>query len=281
MSSARAIDALQRTIILAATVSLGTIGIAVPIAWLTTRNRPPRPSPGASVLLALPLAHTRPTSSASTLALFLGPRGILQGWLEPLGVERLPEIYGFWGAWLALTLFTYPYVLLPVRSALLSLDRSFEEAARSLGRSLRSSTFFRVVLSAAPPGQSSPARSSWPSIPCADFGAVSLMDFGSLSRQVYVQVPRHLRSVKPRPPSASSSSIVARQRSSPRWKPSPAAAPATTASPSPGSPGRRPSVAGSGSHCATAPPAGRPRRRARHSRSASSLHRVGVGLCAR
>ncbi len=46
----------------------------------------------------------------------LGPRGILQGWLEPFGVESLPSFYGFWGAWMVLTLFTYPYVLLTVRA---------------------------------------------------------------------------------------------------------------------------------------------------------------------
>ena len=38
----------------------------------------------------------------------LGPRGALQDLIEPLGVDRLPSIYGFPGAWLVLTLFTYP-----------------------------------------------------------------------------------------------------------------------------------------------------------------------------
>lgn len=183
MSSARAMDALQRTIILAATVSLGTIAIAVPIAWLTTRTDLPFARVWF-VLLALPLAIPSYVS-ALTLVLFLGPRGILQGWLEPLGVDRLPEIYGFWGAWLALTLFTYPYVLLPVRSALLSLDRSFEEAARSLGRAPLA-TFFRVVLPQLRPSIVAGALLV-ALYTLSDFGAVSLMDFGSLSRQVYVQ----------------------------------------------------------------------------------------------
>ena len=40
----------------------------------------------------------------------------------PFGVERLPSIYGFWGSWLALTLFTYPYTYLSVRAACRGLD---------------------------------------------------------------------------------------------------------------------------------------------------------------
>ena len=65
----------------------------------------------------------------------LGPSGLLQDAREPLGVERLPSIYGFPGAWLALTLFTYPLVLLTVRAALRRLDPQLEEAARGMGRS--------------------------------------------------------------------------------------------------------------------------------------------------
>jgi hypothetical protein len=74
-----------------------------------------------------------------------GPRGRLQGWLAPRGVERLPDLYGFVGAWLALTLFTYPYAYLTIRAALSRLDVSLEEASRSLGVGRRA-TFRRVVL---------------------------------------------------------------------------------------------------------------------------------------
>ena len=56
-------------------------------------------------------------SYVAALALLgaFGPKGLLQEALEgPFGVERLPEIYGFPGAFLALTLSTYPYVYLLV-----------------------------------------------------------------------------------------------------------------------------------------------------------------------
>lgn len=70
-----------------------------------------------------------------------GPRGsLLQLLLEPLGVQELPEIYGWSGTILAITLFTYPYLLLSVRAGLQGIDPAMEEAARSLGHS-RNSTF--------------------------------------------------------------------------------------------------------------------------------------------
>ena len=64
-----------------------------------------------------------------------GPRGLLQRILEgPFGVERVPEIYGLPGAWLALTVATYPFVFLLTAAALRDLDPALEEAARGLGR---------------------------------------------------------------------------------------------------------------------------------------------------
>ena len=60
-----------------------------------------------------------------------GPRGLFQ---QLLGVERLPEIYGFWGALSTLTLSTYPYVFLIVAAALRGLDPALEEAAAGSAR---------------------------------------------------------------------------------------------------------------------------------------------------
>ena len=59
------------------------------------------------------------------------------------GVDPVrPE--GFGGAWLVLTLFTYPYVLLPVAARLAALPPSLEESARLLGR--RPFAVFRTVV---------------------------------------------------------------------------------------------------------------------------------------
>jgi iron(III) transport system permease protein len=84
-----------------------------------------------TVVTALPLAV--PTYvGAWTVIGALGPRGMLA---EILGAESIPSLYGFWGAWAVLTLFSYPYVLLTVRAAWSRLDPALEEASRVLGRS--------------------------------------------------------------------------------------------------------------------------------------------------
>src|SRR6056297_936958 len=48
---------------------------------------------------------------------------------------NIPNIQGYWGAVIALALYTYPYLFLNLRSALLGLDSSLEESAQSLGYS--------------------------------------------------------------------------------------------------------------------------------------------------
>lgn len=183
VNTSRTLDSAKDTLRLAVVVAASTAALAVPAAWLTSRTDLPLARLWF-VLLSLPLAIPSYVS-ALTIVLFLGPRGMLQGWLEPLGVDRLPPIYGFWGAWFALVFFSYPYVLLPVRAAMLGLDRSLEEASRSLGRSAFT-TFWRVVLP-----QLRPALVAGTMIVAlytlSDFGAVSTMRYNSLSRLIYLQ----------------------------------------------------------------------------------------------
>jgi len=176
-------EALARTVVLAAAVTAASIAISVPLAWLTVRTDLPLRRTW-TVLFALPLAIPSYVG-AFTLVSALGPSGIVQGWLEPMGVERLPEIYGFFGAWLALTLFTFPYVYLPSRAALRSVDRSMEEAARGLGAS-RMTTFMRVTLPQLRPAVAAGALLV-ALYTLSDFGAVSLLRFDSLTRVIYVR----------------------------------------------------------------------------------------------
>lgn len=181
--SARAQGLLWRTLSLAVSVTATSVAIAVPIAWLTVRTDLPLRRFWV-VVTALPLAIPTYVGGFAFIGA-LGPRGILQGWLEPLGVETLPSIYGFRGAWLVLTLFTYPYVLLTVRSAMRRLDPSLEEASRILGHG-RWSTFRRVVLPQLRP--SIVAGSLLVALyTLSDFGAVSMLRFDSFTRAIFVQ----------------------------------------------------------------------------------------------
>lgn len=168
-------------------LTLGVTGlsllIALPLAWLTVRTD----LPGRklwTVLLTLPLVIPSYVGGFALVAM-MGPKGILQSWLAPLGVERLPSIYGLPGALWALTLFTYPYLFLSIRAGLRNQDPALEEAANSLGHS-RWVTFWRVTLPTLRPAITSGALLV-ALYTLSDFGAVSLLRFNSFTRAIYVQ----------------------------------------------------------------------------------------------
>jgi iron(III) transport system permease protein len=170
--------------LLVAAVVAAALLLGVPLAWILTRTDVPARALLA-VAAALPLVIP---SYVAALALLgaLGPRGLLQQLLEgPFGVERIPEVYGFPGALLALTLSTYPYVYLLGAAAMRNLDPAVEEAARSLGRS-RLATFFTVTL---PSVRASLAAGALlvALYVLSDFGAVSLMQYPALTRSIYLQ----------------------------------------------------------------------------------------------
>jgi len=170
-----------------AALALGVAGmsilVALPVAWLTVATDLPLRRLW-SVATLLPLAVPSYIAGFAIIAV-LGPRGLLQQLLAPIGVERLPSIYGFGGALFALTLCSYPYVLLMVRAALRRCDPAVEEAARSMGDGPLK-LFFRILLP-----QLRPAIAVGGLLVAlytlSDFGAVSLLQFDSFTRAIYVQ----------------------------------------------------------------------------------------------
>ena len=180
----RVLEVLGRTLLLVAAVTAATILLAVPLAWLTVRTDLPWRRVWA-VLTALPLVIPSYVGGFIVIAA-LGPRGMLQEFLEgPFGVQRLPEIYGFWGAMLTLSLLSYPYVLLTVRAALLRVDPALEESSRGLGYNAWA-TFFRVTLQ-----QLRPAIAAGALLvglyTLSDFGAVSLLRYETFTWAIFVQ----------------------------------------------------------------------------------------------
>jgi iron(III) transport system permease protein len=180
----RLLETLGRTVWLALAVTFASTAIAVPLAWLTVRTDLPLRRMWA-VLTPLPLVIPSYVG-AYLVASALGPRGLLQQALaEPFGIERLPEIYGFPGALIVLTLLSYPYILLGVRAALLRMDPALEEASRSLGHGPWA-TFRRVTLP-----QLRPALGAGGLLVALyalrDFGAVSIMRYDTFTRVIYVQ----------------------------------------------------------------------------------------------
>jgi len=178
----RTLELIARSLALAAAVTATAIAIALPLAWITVRSDLPGRRLWAT-LTTLPLVVPSYIGAYLLVSAF-GPRGFLQDALAPLGVEQIPSIYGFPGAWLALTLFTYPLVLIPLRAALARLDPQLEDAARALGRRP-----FEVFRSVALP-QLVPALGTGALLVAlyalSDFGAVSIMRFNSFTREIYI-----------------------------------------------------------------------------------------------
>ncbi len=179
----RTLDILIRSALLVVAVTGASVAIAVPLAWLTVRTDLPWRGSWA-IITVLPLVI--PSYVGGLVAVVaLGPRGVLQGWLAPLGVERLPEIFGFPGAMLTLTLLSYPYVLLPVRTALARLDPTLEETSQSLGKGT-GTTFFRVSLPLLRPAIAAGALLV-ALYTLSDFGAVSLLHYETFTWAIYIQ----------------------------------------------------------------------------------------------
>jgi iron(III) transport system permease protein len=174
---------LGRSVLLVFTVTTLSIAVGVPLAWLTSRTDMPVRELFA-VATALPLVI--PSYVAGFLfAVALGPKGMLQGWLEPLGVDRLPDFFGLPGATFTLVLLSYPYVMLPVRAMMSRIDPALEEASRGLGHGSWV-TFFRVNVPLLVPGILAGALLV-ALYTLSDFGAVSLMRYETFTSAIFVQ----------------------------------------------------------------------------------------------
>lgn len=180
----RTLVILRNTVVLATTVVATSIAIAVPLAWLTARTDLPGRivwSSAATLPLVVPSYV-----GALTIVAAIGPRGLLQDALSgPFGIERLPSIYGFWGAWLALTLFSYPYVFLNVRAALRGLDPALEEAARCLGHGPWRTFFLTTLPQLRPAIVAGSLLTALYTI--SDFGVVTLLRYDAFTRAIYLQ----------------------------------------------------------------------------------------------
>ena len=182
--SPRAITVLLNSTGMAGAVMLLSALIAVPLAFLTVRTDLPWRRFWL-ITTTLPLAVPDYVGCFALIAAF-GPKGsLLQLLLEPLGVQELPEIYGWPGTILAITLFTYPYLLLSVQAGLQRINPAMEEAARSLGYG-QTSIFFRIILPAVHPsivaGGFLVAMYA-----LQDFSATTLMRFDAFTRVIFIQ----------------------------------------------------------------------------------------------
>ncbi|HEX2375905.1 MAG TPA: iron ABC transporter permease [Actinomycetota bacterium] len=180
-ASGATLGPLARTLALGVSVAGASAVLGTALAWLVARTDLPGRRT-ARLLLPLPLVMPSFIAAFALLAAF-APGGLLAGLLEPLGVERLPAFEGFWGALYVLTLFTYPYVYLPVAARLGQLPASLEESARLLGRS--PAAVFRTVVAPQAAGAVWAGTLLVFLYTISDFGAVQLLRYQTLTSSIY------------------------------------------------------------------------------------------------
>ena len=175
----RNVRLLGNTLGLTAAVLVAATALALPLAWLVARTTL-RGARFVTLLGVLPLAVPGYVMAYALLGT-AGTNGLLA---RLFGVEWARPS-GFFGALAALTLYTFPYLFLNLRTALLGLDPALEEAARSLGYRERE-VARRVVLP-----QLRPAFLAGGLLVAlhvlGDFGVVSLMRFETFSYAIYLQ----------------------------------------------------------------------------------------------
>src|SRR6056297_3801503 len=119
-TSEETLTVLKNSLLLMGGVTAGSVLLGVPLAYLTVRTDLPFRR-FWTIVAALPLVIPSYVGAFTVVSAF-GPRGRFQDMLEPLGIEQIPEIYGLPGAIVVITLYTYPYVYLTTRAALLNFD---------------------------------------------------------------------------------------------------------------------------------------------------------------
>lgn len=178
--SDRTTGPLWRTLKLATLVSLSAAVLGTGLAWLTTRTDLPFRRT-FRVLLTLPLVF--PTFiGAAALVRTVNPGGLVNDLLSGIGVDRTPTVDGLSGSWLVLTLFTYPYVYLPVAARFARLPGSIEQSARLLGNSAVS-VFRRIILPQVA-GSITAGTLLVYLYAISDFGAVSILRYDTLTRAI-------------------------------------------------------------------------------------------------
>ena len=175
---------ITRSIMLAISVAAFSCVIAVPIAWLTTRTNLHLRKMW-QILTVLPLVIPS-YIGAYLLISAIGPKGLIfHNLIQPLGIEYFPNLYGFDGCLIILSLLNYPYVLLTVRGAINELDPSLEDAGHMLGFS-KIKVFMSITLPLIKPAILS-GGILVALYTLSDFGAVSILRYKTFTWSIYNQ----------------------------------------------------------------------------------------------
>ncbi|WP_447970628.1 ABC transporter permease [Nitrospira sp. M1] len=179
-------ELLFNTVTLAIGVGVTTLLLGVSLAWFVTRYE----FPGKRIwewALVLPLAI--PSYVLAYIYTYVLETGgsLEQGWQWLIGPDaHIFSPYSYGGAWLVMTLNTFPYVYLLSRASLQNFNLSFEEAAHASGAT-RWQTIFRVSLPLIRPSLVAGLFLVTLYV-VSDFGAVSLLRFQTFTYAIYQQM---------------------------------------------------------------------------------------------
>ena len=171
---------LGNTVLLVVGVLIADILLAMPFAWLTSRADL-KARRFFTLMGVLPLAIPGYIMAYAILGL-----GGADGAFAQLFGRSLPRLSGYWGALTALSFYTFPYFYLNLRSALLGVDPSLEESARSLGYRRRKVFYYVLIPQLRPALYASGLLVGLHVL--GDFGVVSLMRFETFSYALYLQL---------------------------------------------------------------------------------------------
>lgn len=177
--NSRNLKVLSNTLLLMGFTALGAIIIGVPLALLTAYVQLPWRRFWL-IVLAAPLAMPSYIGAFTLYAAF-GPGGEID---NLLGVTT-PPFTGLLGASVIMTLYTYPFVLLTTRAALLSLDGNLVNAARTLGMSLLPSLISVVLPRVANAVAAGALLAAMYAL--SDFGTPAIMNLDTFTRVIYTE----------------------------------------------------------------------------------------------
>jgi len=140
LTTPEALTALRLSFVVSVAATLLALLLGVPLAWIYARV-PFRGRDVVRALTTLPMILP-PVVGGVALLFAFGRRGLFGPALDAIGI-RLP--FTTFGAILAATFVAMPFLVLTVEAGLRSMDRRYEDAARTLGAG-RWLVFRRVTL---------------------------------------------------------------------------------------------------------------------------------------
>ena len=186
------LQAIGLTLQVAALTTVILLLVGTPLAWWLARTRSWLKKP-LGALVAMPLVLP-PSVLGFYLLVFMGPQGTLGQWTQALGLGLLP--FTFTGLVVASVLYSLPFMVQPVQSAMEAIGSRPLEVAASL-RASPIDSFFSVVLPLCKPGFVTGAIMCFAHT-VGEFGVVLMVggNIPGVTRVVSVQIYDHVEAME-------------------------------------------------------------------------------------